>query len=105
MRDAREEANGTGPRPPLIASPPLQPGVVWGGRAICPMPLLGPSVMPRLLHAPTILVFDSGLGGLTVFREIARARPDARLIYAADDLRFPYGQLEEANLVAAVLAV
>ena len=28
--------------------------------------------------APTILVFDSGLGGLTVFREVAKARPDAR---------------------------
>ena len=27
----------------------------------------------------TILVFDSGLGGLTVFREVAKARPDARL--------------------------
>ena len=26
----------------------------------------------------TILVFDSGLGGLTVFREIATARPDAQ---------------------------
>ena len=26
----------------------------------------------------TILVFDSGLGGLTVFREVAAARPDAR---------------------------
>ena len=24
-----------------------------------------------------ILVFDSGLGGLTVFREVAKARPDA----------------------------
>ncbi len=29
-------------------------------------------------HSPTILVFDSGLGGLTVFREIAAARPDAQ---------------------------
>jgi glutamate racemase len=34
---------------------------------------------------PTILVFDSGLGGLTVFREAARARPDARYVYVADD--------------------
>ena len=25
----------------------------------------------------TILVFDSGLGGLTVYREVAAARPDA----------------------------
>jgi glutamate racemase len=61
--------------------------------------------MPRLLRAPTILVFDSGLGGLTVFREIVRARPDSHFIYAADDALFPYGQIEEARLVARVLAV
>ena len=35
------------------------------------------------------LVFDSGLGGLTVYREIARARPDIALTYAADDAAFP----------------
>ena len=54
---------------------------------------------------PTILVFDSGLGGLTVFREIAAARPDARLIYAADDAFFPYGNHGETELVARVLGV
>jgi glutamate racemase len=53
--------------------------------------------------APNILVFDSGLGGLTVLREIARARPDATLIYAADDAFFPYGAHEEPALVARVV--
>ena len=52
-----------------------------------------------------VLVFDSGLGGLTVYREIARARPDVALIYAADDAAFPYGAMDEASLVARVLAV
>jgi glutamate racemase len=52
--------------------------------------------------APTILVFDSGLGGLTVFREVKRARPDARYIYLADDAAFPYGDLDEAQLIARV---
>ena len=33
---------------------------------------------------PTILVFDSGLGGLTVLREIVAARPDAHYVYVAD---------------------
>jgi glutamate racemase len=33
--------------------------------------------MMSVPHVPTILVFDSGLGGLTVFREIVKARPDA----------------------------
>jgi glutamate racemase len=55
--------------------------------------------------APTILVFDSGLGGLTVFREVAKARPDARFLYVADDAFFPYGSHAEAELVARVTAL
>jgi glutamate racemase len=57
------------------------------------------------MSAPAILVFDSGLGGLTVFREIAAARPDARLIYAADDAAFPYGRIPEAELAGRIAAV
>ena len=53
----------------------------------------------------TILVFDSGLGGLTVFREVVQARPDARYIYVADDAFFPYGGHGEAELVARVGAL
>jgi glutamate racemase len=55
--------------------------------------------------APTILVFDSGLGGLTVYREIAAARPDARYLYVADDAAFPYGALAARDLVARVTAL
>jgi glutamate racemase len=55
--------------------------------------------------SPTVLIFDSGLGGLTVHREVAAARPDARLIYAADDAAFPYGPMEEGKLIARVTAV
>jgi glutamate racemase len=62
-----------------------------------------PLVMPA--PVPTILVFDSGLGGLTVFSEILMARPDARFVYAADDAGFPYGRLSEDALVARVMAV
>ncbi|MGY2052825.1 glutamate racemase [Methylobacterium sp. JK268] len=56
-------------------------------------------------RAPAVLVFDSGLGGLTVLAEVRRARPDARVVYAADDAAFPYGDLTEAVLVARALAV
>jgi glutamate racemase len=56
-------------------------------------------------RAPRILVFDSGLGGLTVFDEVRRARPDARFVYAADDAGFPYGRWEEQALVARIVAV
>ncbi len=55
--------------------------------------------------APTILVFDSGFGGLTVFREIVKLRPDAEYVYVADDAAFPYGAWREDALVARVLAV
>ncbi|WP_407527694.1 glutamate racemase [Methylobacterium oryzisoli] len=56
-------------------------------------------------HAPVVLVFDSGLGGLTVLAEVQRARPDARVVYAADDAAFPYGDLTETALVERVIAV
>src|SRR3990170_3034155 len=53
----------------------------------------------------TVLVFDSGLGGLTVLRELARARPDLSLVYAADDAAFPYSQLRESALIERVVTV
>jgi len=55
--------------------------------------------------SPTILVFDSGLGGLTVFREIVPLRRDARFVYVADDAGFPYGRLSEAELSERVIAL
>ena len=51
---------------------------------------------------PKILVFDSGLGGLTVLAEIVALRPDAACIYGADDAVFPYGRLAESDLIARV---
>ena len=36
-------------------------------------------------------IFDSGVGGLTVFREVARALPRESLIYLGDSARLPYG--------------
>ncbi|KRR26648.1 glutamate racemase [Bradyrhizobium retamae] len=52
---------------------------------------------------PKILVFDSGLGGLTVVREIVRARPDAHYVYVADDVFFPYGHHSEEEIIARVV--
>jgi glutamate racemase len=62
-----------------------------------------PAAMPAPI--PTILVFDSGLGGLTVFAEALKARPDARFVYAADDAAFPYGRLTPETLVVRVIGV
>src|SRR5580698_4069986 len=53
--------------------------------------------------APTILVFDSGLGGLTVLREIVATRPEAHYVYVADDAFFPYGHHSEDEIIARVV--
>ncbi len=45
-----------------------------------------------------LLVFDSGIGGLSVAREIRRVLPGAAIDYVADDAGFPYGDWEEAAL-------
>lgn len=63
------------------------------------------AALPLPNPEPAILVFDSGLGGLTVLEQVRAARPDARYVYAADDAAFPYGGLAEPDLVARVLAV
>ena len=60
---------------------------------------------PPRIKPPKILVFDSGLGGLTVFREIIKARPDAHFFYIADDARFPYGRISEEELIPRVLGI
>jgi glutamate racemase len=88
---------------PLVASPSLVPDLIAGIRLHVAPSRLRP--MPRPSPIPTILVFDSGLGGLSVYREIARARPDARFVYAADDAMFPYGRLAESRLTARVTEV
>jgi glutamate racemase len=44
-------------------------------------------------------VFDSGLGGLTVVREIRRALPDEAIVYLGDTARVPYGTRSPATVV------
>ena len=50
-------------------------------------------------------MFDSGLGGLTVFSALRVLRADAQFTYVADDAAFPYGPLREDVLVARVCTV
>jgi len=82
-------------------------GMNWpGGGGETPGNLIAESdagvASPRARRA---LVFDSGLGGLSVLAEIGRLRPDVEIVYAADDAAFPYGRLGEAELIARVEAV
>jgi len=50
-----------------------------------------------------VLMFDSGIGGLTVLREARVLMPGRRFVYVADDAAFPYGAWEEAALSAHLL--
>jgi glutamate racemase len=52
-----------------------------------------------------VVVFDSGLGGLSVVRAIRQLMPDLPLIYVADDAAFPYGDMEAGALKAHICAV
>ena len=54
---------------------------------------------------PRVIVFDSGVGGLTVLEQVHALRPDAEYIYAADNAAFPYGGMPEEKLVARILDV
>jgi glutamate racemase len=45
-----------------------------------------------------LLVFDSGIGGLSVAREIRKITPSAEMVYIADDAAFPYGVWEAEAL-------
>ena len=49
-----------------------------------------------------ILLFDSGVGGLSVLAELRAALPDAPVIYAADNGGMPYGPKSEAEVAARV---
>lgn len=44
-------------------------------------------------------VFDSGIGGLTVVRELLRALPDEPIVYLGDTARVPYGNKSRETVV------
>ena len=44
-------------------------------------------------------VFDSGVGGLTVAREIMRQLPDENIVYFGDTARVPYGSKSKENII------
>lgn len=61
-------------------------------------------LMPRN-NAPHLLVFDSGLGGLSVLRALQGAVPEAKITYLADDAFFPYGAHEDSVLIERICTV
>ncbi len=46
-------------------------------------------------------MFDSGVGGLTVYREIKKIMPGQKIIYVGDTKRFPYGSKTKETIIEA----
>ncbi len=61
-------------------------------------------MVPSPCH-PKVLVFDSGVGGLSILAEVRARLPWCSYIYACDNQAFPYGTKGEEELVARVDAV
>ena len=59
----------------------------------------------NLSARPTVLVFDSGVGGLSVYDEIRRLLPDLHYIYAFDNEAFPYGEKPQDFIVQRVVDI
>lgn len=54
---------------------------------------------------PTVLVFDSGVGGLSVYDEVRQLLPNLHYLYAFDNVAFPYGEKSEAFIVERVVTI
>ena len=87
-------------RVPSPLPPPLPPPT--------PQPVPQPAAIadapphPAIAPASPILLFDSGVGGLTVLAALRELLPEAPVIYAADNAGLPYGNKTEAQIAARV---
>jgi len=52
-----------------------------------------------------VVIFDSGLGGLSVYQEIQKRYLNYHILYIADNLYLPYGELEDQVLIDRVVAI
>ncbi len=58
-----------------------------------------------MAHDRPILIFDSGVGGLSVLAHVRKSRPKASIVYAADNAGYPYGTKSEAEIASRVPAL
>jgi len=72
----------------------------WTSRGLTQDGLSGFGVI--LVSDAPILLFDSGVGGLSVLAELRKAVPKAPIIYALDQAGLPYGTKTEAQIAARV---
>lgn len=57
------------------------------------------------MTAPVVLVFDSGVGGLSIARCIRGSLPGVDLVYLADNAGFPYGDKAEEVVTGRVVSL
>ncbi|MFP3019086.1 MAG: glutamate racemase [Arsenophonus sp.] len=57
------------------------------------------------INYPTILIFDSGVGGLSVYREVRKLLPDLCYIYAFDNDAFPYGEKSKEFILERIIHI
>lgn len=59
--------------------------------------------MSELKHkVKRVLFFDSGVGGLSVYKEVARHNPDIETYFVFDNECFPYGEKDESFLIERI---
>lgn len=54
---------------------------------------------------PTILLFDSGVGGLSVYHEVRQLLPDCHYLYCFDNAFFPFSEKSEETIIQRTLAI
>lgn len=71
-------------------------------RSLCDSNSQPPLFSSAELQRTRIGVFDSGVGGLTVLRELYRQLPNESILYFADTARLPYGNRSQAEILQFV---
>ena len=67
--------------------------------------MLRNSLNGQSTDCPSVLVFDSGVGGLSVCQSILSCCPEVRILYVADNAVFPYGTKSENYLRKHIVSV
>ena len=49
-----------------------------------------------------VVIFDSGVGGLSIHQELVRKRPDLEYVFVSDNAAFPYGIKQDEELLERV---
>ncbi len=57
------------------------------------------------MNKPTILFFDSGVGGFSVYKEVRALLPDCHYLYCFDNAYFPYSEKTEETIIERVVNI